>query len=162
MTTQGHDHTKHPFLSRAMHAETLHLLTVEHPEPDETRDPGELLQELLDEAACSIGCAMLGAATRHRHEYAHDEEIQKLVREAERVVGCLPPRLHPLWRAHYLEGHPLAVYAARAGLDAAAAQADYLEILRELVPIVGARPRESVPASGPRRVDACVAHDASA
>jgi hypothetical protein len=133
-----------------MRAEVLHLNAVWRPNQDPTRDDGELLEELLEQGAASIGGAMTGAVARYVREHPHDEDpdLQRLATEAERVVACLPTRLHRLWELHYVEGHPLAVYAAATGLDAAAAEADYCEIIPALARISAARTKEELPASG--------------
>jgi hypothetical protein len=136
-----------------MHAETLHLHAVDRGEPDWTRDPGELLQEILDEGAYSLVGALMGAALRYTREHPHDEDpsLRKMAREAEGVVATLPTRLLPLWELHYVEGHPLAVYADSTGLDATATQADYFEIIRELGRAILARAANDVSNSGVRR-----------
>jgi hypothetical protein len=138
MTTEGPDQESNPVLRNAIGAECLHLCKAGWRELDHTRDPGELLDEVCHEALSSFVAATMGAAVHHLRTHPHDQDpsFQKLAKEAERVAASLSPRLHRLWEMHYVEGHPLAVYAESTGLDATAAQVDYFAIIQELVPLM--------------------------
>lgn len=158
MTVNGHEKGWAEIRRSAMEAEGLHLKlnAAADGEPDGTRDLHELRQEHVDDAISMFG-AVAAAAARYARERPHDENpsIGIWARLAERIVASLPTRLLRLWELHYVEGHPLAVYAESTGLGTAAAHADYVEIRRAIVRVFRAGANEELSSSGVRRTVVC-------
>jgi len=118
-------------LSRAVKEEYRHFLAV----------LGEGRAEaILREAAAAMFGAGIGEArrlVRERGERA-GPELRRLAGVAEAIERRLPHRLYLAWRTHFVDGRALPEYARLAGLDDAAARADYRELVGVLVTLAEA------------------------
>jgi hypothetical protein len=123
-------------LAAAIHDESRYFFALSWRDSDEAEHVGDVLQAHLDRHAAAMFGAALGAAKRfvRDHQEVAPSTIQQLARTADAISTRLPVRLVPLWQTHYLDGCPLAAYAAAAGVDAAVAESDYRDVIRALVP----------------------------